>query len=189
MLDRAPPSLTEVCRQFAVSENLLRIVDLTTARNRGVDHRGTVLSFVIMSAAGHFFDGLKWDESPTRQRSDSYLRGTNSDVITAEAMVWIAFLMNKLWKAEKRIDYKMFERIGYVTVNLARRLSLGIIEDETGVDFADQAMDRRKLYLRAEKKNSARPMCEAFASVILSSVGRRSLADPLCGIGAQRPAE
>ena len=41
--------------------------------------------------------------------SREYLRNTNLDVIAAEAIVWITFLMAKLRKADRKKNAEMFE--------------------------------------------------------------------------------
>lgn len=96
--------------------------------------------------------------------------------------------MSRLWKADHQADRDMFERVGYVTVNLASRLAVAVIEAQTGVEFAPQAAARRVVYFRAEKGNE-RPMYEAFVGVIVDCIGRRSLVDPLCEFDPLPPPE
>ena len=189
MAGSAGPPFTEICTKLAGAGTLVALVDQMTAKNsRLVDNRATALSLTIMGAAGDFINGLHWGERATWRGSDDYLRDTNMDAIAAEAVVWVAFLVSRLWNADQKADHEMFERVGYVTVNMASRLALSMIEDQTGIDYARQAAERRKVYFRAETEN-ARPMFECFASVLLDSIGRRSLAEPLRRIGPLPPPE
>jgi hypothetical protein len=178
--------LTDFCEKLASPEILLGMVAKMTAKSGRIDNRATTLSLAIMGAAGDFTKGLHWKAQPTWEGSVRYLRDTSSDVIAAEAIVWLAFLMGRFWKADQKNDREMFERIGFVTVGTAGRLAVSMIEDQTGIDFTAHAVDRRKFYLEAEKDTS-RPLFEAFASIVLSSVGRRSPTDPLRSIGLPPP--
>jgi hypothetical protein len=182
------PPLTAFCVKLAAPENLLGMADGMTAKQSGrIDNRVTVLSLAIMGAAGDFTNGLRWDEQPMWQGSSRYLRDTNSDVITAEAIVWLTFLMGRLWKADQRNDREMFERVGFVTVMGAHRLTLSMVESQTGVDFTARARERGGFYLQAEK-DKVTPF-EPFASVVLSSIGCRSLGDEPMSIGPLPPPE
>src|SRR5262249_52481568 len=89
----------------------------------------------IMAAAGHFVEKLRWDRNRMWEGSRRYLRDTNLDVITAEAIAWIHFLMMRFWRAEQKKDHEMFERIGYGTSFTTSQLALSMIEKQTGYDF------------------------------------------------------
>ena len=168
--------------------NLTEFVDrILTITPASIDSRAAVLSQLIMMAAGHFVgESLQWDEQKGMwEGSRQYLRDTNLDVITAEAIVWITFLMGEFWRAEQKKDREMFERIGYVTVSTAGRLALQTIESKTAFDFTARATESRKLYLDrkiladiAVKDAAAFMFVEPFASVLLRSVGCQSLAEP-----------
>jgi hypothetical protein len=133
---------------------------MTTNRSREVDTRAIVLFILIMAAAGNFIADLRWNKQPTWEGSRQYLRETNLDVLTAEAIVWVTFLMGQLWMADQEEDHEMFERVGYVTVSTAGRLGLDLIEKETGFDFKARAVESRKLYLQTIKDHK---LVEAFA--------------------------
>lgn len=189
MAGSAAPPLTAFCTKLADPKTLMGMVDQMTVKNSGnIDNRAIALSLTIMGAAGHLTSGLRWDEQPMWQGSGSYLRDTNSDAIAAESIVWVGFLMGRLWKADQSTEREMFERVGFVTVGMASRLANSMIESQTGVNFTEDAVDRRKFYFQTEK-DSTRPMFEAFASVVMRSVGRRSAADPLRSIGPLSPPE
>jgi hypothetical protein len=105
------------------------------------------------------------------------LRDTNYDVITAEAIFWMLFLMGRLWEADLKKDHEMLERLqGGVTFFRASEIALVMIEEQTGCDFKPRALESRKLYLDATKGGGL--SYEPFARVVLRSVGCRSLTDP-----------
>jgi hypothetical protein len=114
-----PPPLTAFCTKLSVPANLFRLADgMTTGTSSNIHNRAVVLSLVMMAAAGNFVEGLRWDRQKGMwEGSRRYLRDTNSDVIAAEAIVWIQFLMGKLWKADQKNDPETFERVGYDTIN------------------------------------------------------------------------
>src|SRR5262249_15720221 len=108
------PPLTEACIKLASFENLLEFADIQTRNNStSIDNRAIALLVIVMGAAGHFVDGLRNPQDKVWEKVWHYLRDTNLDVITAETLVWIKFLMAQLWHAEK--DHEIFERIGYGT--------------------------------------------------------------------------
>jgi hypothetical protein len=163
-----PPPLTAYCMQLSAFENLLKAANRAMIdASSGTDKRAIILFLIIMSAAGNFVEGLQQNE-PFYKEMRQYLRDTNSDVITAEAMVWITVLLGQLWRADQKKDREMFERVGYVTVSTAGRLALEMIKSTTGVDFTARAIESRKLYLQSVKDGK---LVEAFASVLFRSVG------------------
>jgi hypothetical protein len=64
---------------------------------------------------------------------------------------------------------------------MASKLSLAYIEKETGFDFEKGAVERRKFYSEAIKDSDG--SFEPFATIVLQSVGRQSLAEPLKRVG------
>jgi hypothetical protein len=179
--------LTDACARLSVPENVLKAADNMSRKPSRIDNRAVVLSLLIMGAAGDFVEGLRWDAFDGMwKESRQFFRRTNMDVITAEAIVWITFLMGRLWHADQKKDREMFERIGHVTVTKAGRLSLRMIESLTGIDFTARAVESRKLYFEAMKEAAVH---EAFATVVFRSVGCRSLADPLKHVGPLPPPE
>lgn len=186
------PPLTETCIKLADFENLLKFADIQTSKNAtNIDNRAIALSATIMGAAGHFIYDLKNPQAKVWKDVWHYLRDTNLDVITAETMVWITFLMAQLCRAEQKSDPEMFERIGgYSTNVMAKTLALGMIEKCTGFDFEDKGKERGKFYFKESETRQSGALCNAFASVVLRSAGRRSLAEPLKTIGVlQEPPE
>lgn len=171
-----PPPLTAFCMQLSKSENLLKAAhSMAISPSSGRDKRADVLLLVIMSAEGHFFETFRWDKHQMWEGSRKYLRDTTPDLITAEAIVWITFLLGQLRLADKKKDPEMFERVGNSTIYAASVFSLGFIKSETNFDFTARANESRKLYSQSKKNNT---LVEAFASVLLRSVGCRTLADP-----------
>jgi hypothetical protein len=165
--------LTNGCLKLSVPENLSKMADSMTARPSSVDARPIALSVVIMGAAGDFMKDLHWEKAGFWRESDYYLRSTNLDRITAEALVWITFLMSRFFSAEE--GYEVKQRLGYATVVEAHNLLMGIIEQETGFDFAKKADSSRKLYWETRASNFGH---EAFASVVLRSIGCKSFESP-----------
>lgn len=171
-----PHPLTTSCMQLSAFESLLKAVNSAMIdASSGTDKRAIVLFLIIMSAAGNFVEGIKRDE-PYYKEMRQYLRDTNPDVITGEAIVWITFLIGQMWKADQKKDREIFERVGYVTISKAGQLALEMIKSKTSFDFTARAIESRKLYLQSVKGGK---LVEAFASVLFRSVGCRSLAEPL----------
>jgi hypothetical protein len=163
-------------------ENLLELADsMTKDTSSSTAKRAMVLSCLIMGGAGQFVEKLQWDREGILEGSQRYLRDTNLDVITAEAIVWIHFLMEQFWFADRKKDHEMSELIGHGTFRLAFELTLGIIEELTGCDFRARWIESRKLYLEAMKERGL--SSEPFATTVLRSVGCRSLAEPLKTVG------
>jgi hypothetical protein len=172
-----PSPLTKFCTRL--DDNLGVGCRKMAATASGADNERTSrllnagpLSVLIMAASGHF--GSKTLHSKILQGSRRYLRETNLDVITAEASVWITFLMRQFWEHEK--DREMLERVAYETFSTAEDMTLRMIKSETGIDFTARAIERRKLYHQALKDDA---LFEAFASVVFRSIGCKSLAEPL----------
>jgi hypothetical protein len=132
-----------------------------------------------MAAAGHFVENLQSNKEQMYKELRQFLSDTNLDVITAEAIIWITFLMYQFWQADKKKDHEIYERIGNLTFSTANRLALGMIESQTGFDFTERAFESRKLYFQSMKDGSRQlPLVESFATVLLRSVGCRTLAEP-----------
>lgn len=186
---KAQPPSTVYCKKLSEPANLLQFADLmTTGASAGVDKRAVVLSLVIMAAAGHFVGRLRWD--PQRGMWDGsrrYLRDTNLDVIAAESMIWMHFLMGEFWRGDRKKDRETYERVGYGTFSSGAQLALDMIEKLTGVNFKNRGIESRKLYIEAIKGGTG--LFEPFAKVVLRSIGQRSLAEPLKAIGILLPLE
>jgi hypothetical protein len=165
------PPLAEFCTELSVPENLIRVAK-ASART---DKRAVALSLTIMAAAGFFLERFHWDRGAWKS-SRRYLRDTNLDVITAEAIVWVHSLLGKLWLNDVLKDHEMIERIGPLTFFAASKIVLHTVEAKTGFDFEKEAIERRRFYLEELKDHK---IVEAFATVLLRSVGRMSLAEPL----------
>jgi hypothetical protein len=164
--------LTDLCSRV----NLQVILD-TVETDDPADpmKRAKVLSFLMMMGAAEIVRSLKWEKSKTWKGSSHFFRETNMDVITAEALIWISYLTAQLWKAER--DHEMLSRVGSLTFTHANELTLSIIEEATGVDFKDRAVESRKLYIATQVEG--RDEVGAFAGRVIASVGCKSLADPL----------
>ena len=87
--------LTELCTKLSTPANLLNSANTMCADvSSGTDKRAIVLALVIMAAAGNFVRDLRWDQKKGLwEGSRRYLRNTNLDVTTAEAIVWTYVLM------------------------------------------------------------------------------------------------
>ena len=176
MFAKEQSPLAAFCTELSVPENLIRVAGIeTTKASSGIDKRAVVLSLTIMAAAGFFVERFRWDRGVWKS-SRRYLRGTNLDVITAEAIVWLHSLLGKLWLNDVLKDHEMIERIGPLTFFAASKIALHMVEAKTGFDFEKEAIERRKFYSDGLKDHN---IVEAFATVLLRSVGRMSLAEPL----------
>ena len=170
------PPLTAFCTKLSVRKNLIRVAGIeATKASKPTDKRAVVLSLTIMAAAGFFVERFRWDRAVWKS-SRRYLRGTNLDVITAEAIVWVHSLLGKLWLDDALKDHEMIERIGPLTFFAASKLALRMVEAKTGFDFEKEAIERRKLYSEGLKDHK---IVEVFTTVLFRSVGRMSLAEPL----------
>ena len=107
--------------QLSAPENLLKVANsVMTDASSGTDKRAIVLFLIIMSAAGNFFESFRWDKQQMWEGSRLFLRDTNLDMITAEAIIWITFLIGEFWKADQKKDHEMFERVGFGVLTLPR---------------------------------------------------------------------
>jgi hypothetical protein len=133
--------------------------------------RGQILAMLIMMAAGHFTQkSLKWDKARNLKSSSEYLHRTNMDLITAEAIIWITFVIGQLWKSDQKEDREMFLRIGFTTVTIANDLCLSIIQNQTGYDFKEDAIRSRKRYMQPRNDS----ISEEFVFTIINSINRTS---------------
>jgi hypothetical protein len=95
-----PPPLTAYCANLSDPMVLLKLADSMTTGDSKIDKRAIVLSLSVMAAAGNFVKSLCSDETEIQKTLQQYLRGTNLDVIAAEAIVWVHFLMERLWLSQ-----------------------------------------------------------------------------------------
>lgn len=174
--------LTEACLKLSDFGNLANMLDRINRASTldSIDARATALNFFILSASGSLIKSLRWEKNDTGpifwEGSDTLLRRTNLDVITAEAIVWIGFLMGQLRRADAKRDREMYERVGSTTVGAAGGLGREFIRSFTGVDFSERSKDARMVYSESLKKE--RPSSEVFASVILARIGCKRFSDP-----------
>jgi hypothetical protein len=181
-----PPPLTTVCMKLTAPENMLKFaeVEMPAAEDPDelIDQRAQILCSIIMASAGRFIGDLQEGWEGSRR----YLRNTNLDVITAEAMIWIDFLIGTFINDECKEDPYRF---GDLINSWALQLILGTMRQFTGFDFkaAKYHAERRGYYLE-EMKNDGMSF-EPFATIVLRSVGRQSFTDPLQNIGPLPPPE
>src|SRR5690349_8663464 len=120
-----PPPLTVFCMQLAGPENLLRAVNsVMNDTSSRMDKRAIVLFVMFMSAAGYFVENLQSNKEQMYKELRQFLRDTNLDVITAETIIWITFLMYRSWQTDEKKDHEIYERIGNLTFSTANRLVL-----------------------------------------------------------------
>lgn len=179
------PPLSAFCTKVSESAILDRAANLDPTNEY---KRADILLMLILLGAGHFVEkSLRWEKHIMWEDSRQHLRNTNLDVITAETIVWITFLMVQFWKADKEKDYEMFVRVGRSTLPAATHFGLKLIESEMGVDFKQGAAASRAVYAEAMKSGGG--FVDPFASIILQSIGCRSIAEPRKAIGLLPPSE
>ena len=169
------PPLTALCLRACGPSGMPAIMNtIATVDPTNELKRALILHMLILYSAGEFVGNtLHWETMKgVWQGSDQYLRNTNYDVITAETILWLAFVIGQLWRADGRKDRQLFCRIGFGTVSLSLNMGLETIRYETGVDYRARMVESRKLYLQAAKEGR---LSDAFATVILRSVGLKSL--------------
>jgi hypothetical protein len=175
------PPLTRFCTGISEPTEFIRFVDHMTEQRYGpIDPRGIVWAAAIMAAAGFFVRKLHWDgQEGLCEGSDQFFGNTNLDVITAEAIIWIGRIMQRLQKAEEKAaeDDELKKRLGFGTSLHGHQVVLRFIERKTGVNFTDRATQSRRVYLEAEKEGVS-PV-EPFATIVLQCVGCQSLTEPL----------
>ena len=74
-------------------------------------------------------------EHPTDGLTDDLWHLRQSE--TAEAIIWIHFLMIRLWKTEQKKSPEMFERVDDSTFIEALKFVLQTIAEQTGFDFKE----------------------------------------------------
>jgi hypothetical protein len=179
--------------RLSAGENLVKSANAMHADNSSlaIDRRATPLALVTMAAAGDFVTNFRWEKAMWED-SHRFLRHTNLDVITAEAVVWIFFLMRKFCENDLKKQSDMIRtgryddsdtllNIGQSTFPTARQIVLSMIEQQTGFNFNETVMTRRKRY--QEAMAGEEDVALVFASILLHSIGRQSLADPLKDLG------
>ena len=187
------PPLTKFCTWLSAPATLLSTANaMYVGSSSGIDKRAIILSLVIVAAAGQFVGGLRWDQNKRMwEGSRRYLQNTNLDVITAEAIVWMYFLMRRLFETERDKEAELIRagrlrspavlNIPQHTFPTASQIVLNEIEKWSGVDFKETGIGRGKRYEDALKEGE--DISLVFASVVLHSVGRQSLADPMKDLG------
>jgi hypothetical protein len=122
--------LTELCSKvgMAAIEDLVQTVDPSDELKRA-----KILCYFIMYGAADFVnDSLDAERNEIWEESH-LLADTNKDVLTAETITWLSFLMGRLWSAER--DYEIRERVGYLTLTQTNQLCLSFINETTGVSL------------------------------------------------------
>lgn len=176
------PPLTAYCTKLSAPTNLLKAVGGMTADVASkIDNRAILLSLIIMAAAGDFVHNLHtaWQDETWEKGSRRYLRVTNLDVIAAEAIVWLHFVLARIWLADCKNNPEMNERVGSgVPFHTAYELARAMIQRQTGVDFNARWIESRCRYFDAQEESGSLSY-EPFAAVVLRSIGCRSLTEPL----------
>ena len=71
--------------------------------------------------------------------------------------------------------------VGQHTFPTALKIVLSLIEDQTGFDFSRTAIERKERYEDALK--ASEDVSLVFASIVIGSVGRQSLVEPVKNLG------
>lgn len=169
--------LTDLCSKSSPAF----IADFVQRGDPSDEHkRAKLLCYLVMCGAARFVNGsLDPENSELGDGSRSLFADTNKDVLTAETIIWLGFLMGRFWTAER--DHEMRQRVGYLTLTHVNKLCLSVISDIAGFDCQDRFVESRKLYLAAEKERG--DLHEAFIGRLLACSGNKSLADrPLAAL-------
>ena len=114
--------------------------------------RAELLSYLIMYGAEHFITrDLDPDKSEIWFNHESIVTDSNKDVLMAETIVWLGFLIGRLWKSDKEYEGEWWKREAWATLPHTNKLLVSIISDLTKVDFHNRAIEGRRLYLDSEK--------------------------------------
>jgi hypothetical protein len=168
--DSAKYSLTDYCKQLSDPTALLEIANsLAADRSITLDKRVEVLNLIVMGGAGNLVKGL--DSGMGEDSSLRVLGDTNLDVITAEALVWVNFLIMGLWMNDPEKNSEIFKRVDKRTFFVALKIALDAIESEMGFDFKETAAERERFYIDAIKDRTV--SFEPFATIVYRSLGRR----------------
>jgi hypothetical protein len=102
------PPLTTTCIKLSAPEKMAASVFKFAERERDLrttmDPRPLFLCAIIMAAAGYYVGRLRWERAAGWEGSRRFLQNTNIDVITAEAIIWITFLMGRFIRNEEDTD-------------------------------------------------------------------------------------
>ena len=163
--------LADYCMKLDAPAYLLKTASVRIANVLpGISTQHIVLSLILAAAAGDFVKNLRWEGSRR------YLQNTNLDVITAEAIIWLYFLMVKFYLADQ--ERALIDDFAF---RFALSDVLFTIKDKTGLDFEKKGHERWQYY--CETVESREDVSTVFASIVLHSVGRQSLAEPLKNLG------
>jgi hypothetical protein len=136
--------------------------------------RAKLLSYLVMYGANQFInDGLNVEKNEIWFRSSSIITDNNRDVLIAETINWICYLIGRLWISDKEPEIR--ERVGYLTLTHTNRLCVSTISEATKVDFHDRAIEGRGLYIASEKGRG--DICEVFAGRLAACLENNSLVD------------
>ena len=126
--------------------NLLKSANaMCIGNSSGIDKRAIVLALVIMAAAGDFVGGLRWDRAVMWKGSRHYLRNTNLDVIAAEAIVWMHFLMRQFWEKNVEKEYQSFMQTGRIEVSVVTHRRTGVSHSPRNCAQYDPGPNRLRL--------------------------------------------
>ena len=133
-----------------------------------------LLQYLVMHGAAVFINNdLNPKVNDVWSWSPSILTDKNKDVITAETILWLCFLMERFWIADN--DHERRERVGAFTLYAADKLCVHTVSRVTRVNFRDRALDGRRHYLNAERDTG--DTMGAFIGRLLASADNRTLAD------------
>src|SRR5262249_12197359 len=131
-----PPPLTAACKKVSDPTRLLRVVNnMVVDRTLGVDKRALLLSYIVMGAACQLVEKL--DRGLNSDSSKRVLRDTNLDVITAEAIIWLHFLVYRFWETDQKKSPEIFERVDDTTFIETLKFVLQAIAQATDFDFKE----------------------------------------------------
>jgi hypothetical protein len=136
-----------------------------------------LLSYLMMYGADHFITrDLNPEKSEIWFNHKSIVTDSNKDVLMAETIVWLGFLIGRLWTSDKEYEIReQWIRERVVTLTHTNKLLVSIISDFTKVDFHNRAVEGRTLYLASEKERG--DLHEVFAGRLITCLENKSLSE------------
>jgi hypothetical protein len=141
---RPPSPLSDLCGKCS-QEFIAHFIQSGDPENNS--NRVLLLSYLIMYGADHFITrDLNPEKSEIWFNHKSIVTDSNKDVLMAETIMWLCFLIGRLWTSDKEYEIReRWIRERWVTLTHTNKLLVSTISDLTKVDFHNRASRRPKI--------------------------------------------